>query len=110
MKPLPCAGAVLCSLLCLINALNGQPVLAVFCAVIAAWWVYLATASFASPNFKKAGSDKEAAQEEGASERLFLGIDGTMGDAQDVDHHCVESVGGPYCVVCGLSRIYRRHK
>jgi hypothetical protein len=56
MKPLPCAGAVLCSLLCLINALNGQPVLAVFCAVIAAWWVYLATASFASPNFKKGGS------------------------------------------------------
>jgi hypothetical protein len=55
MKPLPCAGAVLCSLLCLINALNGQPVLAVFCAVIAAWWVYLATASFASPNFKKGG-------------------------------------------------------
>jgi hypothetical protein len=55
VRPLPCAGAVVCSLLCITNAVNGQAVLAIFSAVIAGWWVYLATASFASPNFKKGG-------------------------------------------------------
>jgi hypothetical protein len=52
----------------------------------------------------------EVAQEEGQSERLYLGIDGTMGDAQDVDHAYVASVHGPWCVVCGLAQSYRRHR
>ena len=47
--------------------------------------------------------------EEGNSDRLYLGIDGTMGDAQDVPHRYIESVIGAWCRVCGLSRIYRRH-
>lgn len=47
--------------------------------------------------------------EEGEPDRLFLGIDGTMGDAQDVAHPYIESVIGAWCRVCGLNRIYRRH-
>lgn len=47
--------------------------------------------------------------EEGAPHRAFLGIDGTMGDAQDVDHPFEASVFGEWCRVCGLARSYRRH-
>lgn len=48
-------------------------------------------------------------QEEGAPDRAYLGIDGTMGDAQDVDHPFIASVYGDWCRVCGLNPAYRRH-
>ena len=48
-------------------------------------------------------------QEEGEPDRLYLGIDGTVGDAQDVDHPFLASVYGDYCRVCGLASSYRRH-
>jgi hypothetical protein len=46
---------------------------------------------------------------EGESERAGFGIDGTMGDAQDIPHPFVSSVHGDYCVVCGLAQTYYRH-
>jgi hypothetical protein len=48
--------------------------------------------------------------EEGEPDRMGFGIDGTKGDAQDVDHPFLGSVHGDYCRVCGLARSYRRHK
>lgn len=52
----------------------------------------------------------EDPQDEGSPDRLYLGIDGTMGDAQDVDHPFLRSVHGDYCRVCGLAKSYRRHR
>lgn len=46
---------------------------------------------------------------EGESDRARLGIDGTMGDAQDTWHLYLESVHGQFCRVCGLARASRRH-
>jgi len=48
-------------------------------------------------------------EDEGGPDRLYLGIDGTMGDAQDVNHPFVRSVYGAWCRVCGLAQSYRRH-
>jgi hypothetical protein len=47
-------------------------------------------------------------QDEGETDRRRLGIDGTMGDAQDVDHPFLAAIGG-YCRVCGLSLAHKRH-
>lgn len=47
-------------------------------------------------------------QDRGEELRHQLGIDGTAGDAQDVDHPFHDSDLG-YCLVCGLSPMYRRH-
>lgn len=47
-------------------------------------------------------------EERGEALRQEYGIDGTMGDAQDVDHPFHRSTQG-WCVVCGLSPQYRRH-
>lgn len=47
--------------------------------------------------------------DEGASDRLYLEIDGSMGDAQDVPHPYVRSAHGQYCAVCGLAENYRKH-
>lgn len=44
----------------------------------------------------------------GEALRLRYGIDGTPGDAQDVDHPFHSSADG-WCVVCGLSAQHRRH-
>jgi len=41
-------------------------------------------------------------QEEGISARLCFGIDGTMGDAQDVPHSYIGSAYGRWCRLCGL--------
>ncbi|GGM27900.1 hypothetical protein GCM10011608_10920 [Micromonospora sonchi] len=43
--------------------------------------------------------------------RASLGIDGTAGDAQDVDHDYRTSATEPDgpCLVCGLAQPYRRH-
>ncbi len=48
--------------------------------------------------------------ERGEALRLRYGIDGTAGDAQDVDHpfHPSRSAES-WCVVCGLGEAYRRH-
>lgn len=54
-------------------------------------------------------TDREAIDEEGEPDRAFLGIDGTMGDAQDEDHPFLASVYGGWCRVCGLAAAYRRH-
>lgn len=51
----------------------------------------------------------EREQDEGGPDRLYLGIDGTMGDAQDVKHPFIESVHGSYCRVCGLGSPARCH-
>jgi len=48
-------------------------------------------------------------QEEGTGDRLFHGIDGTMGDAMDVPHPFVGSVGGAWCSTCGLGCGGRAH-
>ena len=48
-------------------------------------------------------------QEEGASDRQFYGIDGTMGDAQDKPHPFVASLRGPWCAICGLAHQARVH-
>lgn len=53
--------------------------------------------------------DMQDFQVRGEPYRQMFGIDGTAGDAQDVEHPFVpQSPGGP-CVVCGLSRTYRKH-
>lgn len=49
-------------------------------------------------------------QNEGTPDRIGLGIDGTMGDAQDIDHPYLASVHGSWCRVCGLAESYRRHR
>jgi hypothetical protein len=41
--------------------------------------------------------------------RQELGIDGTAGDAQDVDHPFRGSHIRGVCFVCGLAQSYRRH-
>lgn len=53
--------------------------------------------------------DKEAWQAAGEVARLKLGIDGTMGDAQDVKHPFQETALGPVCLACGLSAAARVH-
>lgn len=50
-------------------------------------------------------------EDAGEKARQALGIDGTMGDAQDVPHAYDDHVGeAPYCVVCGLARPATIHK
>jgi hypothetical protein len=49
-------------------------------------------------------------QELGEPWRQKLGIDGTAGDAQDVDHPFIPTNPGGPCVVCGLAKSYRRHR
>ena len=47
----------------------------------------------------------------GEKARQALGIDGTMGDAQDVPHPYNDDEGAvPYCIVCGLAGSARAHK
>jgi hypothetical protein len=54
-------------------------------------------------------SDMQDFQDRGEPWRAALGIDGTAGDAQDIQHEFIpDSPGGP-CVVCGLAQSYRRH-
>lgn len=54
-------------------------------------------------------ADTPTFQDRGESLRRRLLIDGTAGDAQDVDHPYIpEAANGP-CLVCGLARSYRRH-
>ena len=48
-------------------------------------------------------------QDRGEPLRQALGIDGTAGDAQDVDHPFTpDGISGP-CLACGLAQSYRRH-
>jgi hypothetical protein len=47
--------------------------------------------------------------DEGESERQKQGIDGTMGDAQDIQHKFVEASSGQYCILCGLNEVSSRH-
>lgn len=47
-------------------------------------------------------------QDEGEADRQRLGIDGTMGDAQDVSHPFLPSRTGT-CRVCGMAPSYWRH-
>lgn len=55
-------------------------------------------------------TDQRDDSERGEALRLRYGIDGTPGDAQDVDHPFHPAQGGEsWCVVCGLSQAYRRH-
>lgn len=50
-------------------------------------------------------------QDAGEKARQALGIDGTMGDAQDVPHAYADDEGAaPYCIVCGLAGSARAHK
>ena len=51
----------------------------------------------------------ESFRKDGEDERQRLGIDGTQGDAHDVDHPFNQSVHGAYCATCGLNQSYRRH-
>lgn len=51
----------------------------------------------------------QAFQERGESHRQRLGIGGTAGDAQDVEHPYIEDVVLGCCVVCGLARSHRKH-
>lgn len=48
-------------------------------------------------------------QESGESLRQAHGIDGTMGDAQDVPHPFVEATTDPSCIICGLAEPARAH-
>lgn len=49
-------------------------------------------------------------QDRGKSWRRRLGIDGTAGDAADVDHpYVADEPYGPWCVVCGFGQPWRRH-
>jgi hypothetical protein len=54
-------------------------------------------------------NDMQDFQDRGEPIRQRLGIDGTAGDAQDVEHPFFldEPSGG--CLVCGLARDYRKH-
>lgn len=45
----------------------------------------------------------------GEEARLRQGIDGTMGDAQDVAHYYVRSANGKWCIVCGMDTAYKKH-
>jgi hypothetical protein len=48
-------------------------------------------------------------QDRGEELRQALGIDGTAGDAQDVNHPFTpDGPGGP-CLACGLAEPYKRH-
>jgi hypothetical protein len=69
----------------------------------------LAAATDAIRVARRRGGDGMSYDDEGESERFGLGIDGTMGDAQDVNHPFIGSVYGDYCAVCGLTRSYKRH-
>jgi hypothetical protein len=50
-----------------------------------------------------------AFQDRGEALRRRLLIDGTAGDAQDVDHPYIPEVADGPCLVCGLTRSYPRH-
>lgn len=45
----------------------------------------------------------------GEEARLLQGIDGTMGDAQDIAHYYVRDESNTWCVVCGLATQYKKH-
>jgi hypothetical protein len=53
--------------------------------------------------------DMQHFQKRGELLRQALGIDGTAGDAQDVDHPFTPDVSGASCLVCGLAQSYKRH-
>lgn len=46
---------------------------------------------------------------EGEKLRQRLGIDGTMGDAQDVKHVAHQSLVGSWCAICGFSMSSQIH-
>jgi hypothetical protein len=49
-------------------------------------------------------------QNRGEALRRRYGIDGTAGDAQDVDHPYHRDPATGACLVCGLAEAYRRHR
>jgi hypothetical protein len=63
------------------------------------------------PEPPRASDLEQRLQDAGEHARQALGIDGTMGDAQDVPHAYDDDEGNaPYCIVCGLGRLARVHK
>ena len=48
-------------------------------------------------------------QDAGEKWRQAAGIDGTAGDAQDVQHKYVPAGPDGPCLVCGLNKVYRKH-
>ncbi len=48
-------------------------------------------------------------QDRGEQLRQSLGIDGTAGDAQDIDHPYTSDEPSTACLVCGLAPGYKRH-
>lgn len=48
-------------------------------------------------------------QDRGEPWRKKLGIDGTAGDAQDVNHPYVRDSPDEACVVCGMAKAYEKH-
>jgi alpha-D-ribose 1-methylphosphonate 5-phosphate C-P lyase len=54
-------------------------------------------------------SDMQDFQDAGERARRELGVDGTAGDAQDVNHPFTPQAPDDSCLVCGLAKSYRRH-
>jgi len=49
-------------------------------------------------------------QDRGEAARRAAGIDGTAGDAQDIQHALVVDERTGACLLCGLSPAYRKHE
>lgn len=62
------------------------------------------------PQRRNPMNPRDGLQDRGEPHRRRLGIDGTAADAQDVDHpYLADAPRGDWCVICGLSRSFRRH-
>jgi hypothetical protein len=62
-----------------------------------------------TPLEEKPWTDMQDFQDRGDLARTLLGIDGTMGDAQDVPHPFIIGDERGSCLICGLSEQYRKH-
>ncbi len=56
-----------------------------------------------------ADQSTEDFQDRGDALRRRYGIDGTAGDAQDIEHPYIPDAEHEHCALCGLAPVYRKH-